>query len=101
MEQVLANNLFPVYLSLQAIHKDKAFLQKRSVITLAPHLSTAVFSSLFCLIAVNPTSLSDEVSTPSSTPSFHALSMSTHDFKVVGGRYVLCSWPIIAGYWLL
>lgn len=38
MEQPLANNLFPVYLSLQAIHKDKAFLQKRSeVITLTPH----------------------------------------------------------------
>lgn len=31
MEQELANSLFPVYLSLQAIHKDKAFLQKRSV----------------------------------------------------------------------
>uniref|UniRef100_A0A3Q3VX94 Uncharacterized protein n=1 Tax=Mola mola TaxID=94237 RepID=A0A3Q3VX94_MOLML len=28
MEQTLANNLFTVYLSLQAIHKDKAFLQK-------------------------------------------------------------------------
>uniref|UniRef100_A0A3B4WEI8 Unc-13 homolog D n=1 Tax=Seriola lalandi dorsalis TaxID=1841481 RepID=A0A3B4WEI8_SERLL len=28
MEQPLANSLFPVYLSLQAIHKDKAFLQK-------------------------------------------------------------------------
>lgn len=33
MEQGLANSLFSVYLSLQAIHKDKAFLQKRSVIT--------------------------------------------------------------------
>lgn len=33
MEQELANSLFPVYLSLQVIHKDKAFLQKRSVIT--------------------------------------------------------------------
>lgn len=33
MEQELANSLFPVYLSLQTIHKDKAFLQKRSVIT--------------------------------------------------------------------
>lgn len=30
MERTLANSLFPVYLSLQAIHKDKAFLQKRS-----------------------------------------------------------------------
>ncbi|XP_010890199.1 protein unc-13 homolog D [Esox lucius] len=29
MEQSLANSLFPLYLSLQAIHKDKAFLQKR------------------------------------------------------------------------
>lgn len=29
MERTLANSLFPVYLSLQAIHKDKAFLQKR------------------------------------------------------------------------
>uniref|UniRef100_A0A8C7M723 Unc-13 homolog D n=1 Tax=Oncorhynchus kisutch TaxID=8019 RepID=A0A8C7M723_ONCKI len=28
MEQSLANGLFPLYLSLQAIHKDKAFLQK-------------------------------------------------------------------------
>uniref|UniRef100_A0A3B4BB66 Uncharacterized protein n=1 Tax=Periophthalmus magnuspinnatus TaxID=409849 RepID=A0A3B4BB66_9GOBI len=28
MEQPLANSLFPVYLSLQKIHKDKAFLQK-------------------------------------------------------------------------
>lgn len=34
MEQALANSLFPVYLSLQAIHKDKAFLQKRLVIIL-------------------------------------------------------------------
>ncbi|XP_070975559.1 protein unc-13 homolog D-like isoform X1 [Oncorhynchus clarkii lewisi] len=29
MEQNLANSLFPLYLSLQVIHKDKAFLQKR------------------------------------------------------------------------
>uniref|UniRef100_A0A8B9HAI4 Unc-13 homolog D (C. elegans) n=1 Tax=Astyanax mexicanus TaxID=7994 RepID=A0A8B9HAI4_ASTMX len=29
MDQSLANSLFPVYLSLQVIHKDKAFLQKR------------------------------------------------------------------------
>ncbi|KAL7869518.1 hypothetical protein AOLI_G00135060 [Acnodon oligacanthus] len=29
MDQSLANSLFPVYLSLQAIHKDKAYLQKR------------------------------------------------------------------------
>ncbi|KAK6301817.1 hypothetical protein J4Q44_G00278700 [Coregonus suidteri] len=29
MEQSLANSLFPLYLSLQVIHKDKAFLQKR------------------------------------------------------------------------
>ncbi|KAM4623513.1 protein unc-13 homolog D [Polymixia lowei] len=29
MDQVLANSLFPLYLSLQNIHKDKAFLQKR------------------------------------------------------------------------
>ncbi|XP_016424852.1 protein unc-13 homolog D-like [Sinocyclocheilus rhinocerous] len=29
MDQPLANGLFPVYLNLQAIHKDKAFLQKR------------------------------------------------------------------------
>lgn len=36
MEQKLANSLFPVYLSLQAIYKDKAFLQKRSeIITLS------------------------------------------------------------------
>lgn len=36
MEQQLANSLFPVYLSLQAIYKDKAFLQKRSeIITLS------------------------------------------------------------------
>lgn len=34
MEQALANSLFPVYLSLQAIHKDKAFLQKRLVVAL-------------------------------------------------------------------
>lgn len=34
MEQELANSLFPVYLSLQAIHKDKAFLQKRGVLEL-------------------------------------------------------------------
>ncbi|XP_063075587.1 protein unc-13 homolog D [Engraulis encrasicolus] len=30
MEASLANALFPVYLSLQEIHKDKAFLQKRN-----------------------------------------------------------------------
>ena len=36
MEQALANSLFPVYLSLQAIHKDKAFLQKRSDFMFAP-----------------------------------------------------------------
>ncbi|XP_062388369.1 protein unc-13 homolog D [Sardina pilchardus] len=30
MEQSLANTLFPVYLSLQAIHKEKAYLQKRT-----------------------------------------------------------------------
>uniref|UniRef100_A0A9J7YTR2 Unc-13 homolog D (C. elegans) n=1 Tax=Cyprinus carpio carpio TaxID=630221 RepID=A0A9J7YTR2_CYPCA len=29
IDQPLANALFPVYLTLQAIHKDKAFLQKR------------------------------------------------------------------------
>uniref|UniRef100_A0A4W5R3S5 Unc-13 homolog D n=1 Tax=Hucho hucho TaxID=62062 RepID=A0A4W5R3S5_9TELE len=29
MEQSLANSLFPLYLNLQVIHKDKAFLQKR------------------------------------------------------------------------
>ncbi|KAF4084812.1 hypothetical protein AMELA_G00110300 [Ameiurus melas] len=29
MDQSLANSLFPVYLCLQAIHKDKAYLQKR------------------------------------------------------------------------
>lgn len=46
MEQPLANSLFPVYLSLQAIHKDKAFLQKRSVVILAPD-STAVIPNLF------------------------------------------------------
>lgn len=40
MEQELANSLFPVYLSLQVIHKDKAFLQKRSVIT--QHKSTGL-----------------------------------------------------------
>lgn len=40
MEQELANSLFPVYLSLQVIHKDKAFLQKRSVIT--QHKSTSL-----------------------------------------------------------
>ncbi|XP_038591376.1 protein unc-13 homolog D [Micropterus salmoides] len=34
MEQALANSLFPVYLSLQAIHKDKAFLQKRGLLEL-------------------------------------------------------------------
>ncbi|XP_026171952.1 protein unc-13 homolog D [Mastacembelus armatus] len=34
MEQSLANSLFPVYLSLQAIHKDKAFLQKRGLLEL-------------------------------------------------------------------
>ncbi|XP_031609178.1 protein unc-13 homolog D [Oreochromis aureus] len=34
MEQQLANSLFPVYLSLQAIYKDKAFLQKRGVLEL-------------------------------------------------------------------
>ncbi|XP_062234924.1 protein unc-13 homolog D [Platichthys flesus] len=34
MEQPLANSLFPLYLSLQAIHKDKAFLQKRGILEL-------------------------------------------------------------------
>ncbi|XP_032357999.1 protein unc-13 homolog D isoform X1 [Etheostoma spectabile] len=34
MEQALANSLFPVYLSLQAIHKDKAYLQKRGSLQL-------------------------------------------------------------------
>ncbi|XP_034052666.1 protein unc-13 homolog D [Gymnodraco acuticeps] len=34
MEQTLANNLFPVYLSLQSIQQDKAFLQKRGVLEL-------------------------------------------------------------------
>uniref|UniRef100_A0A667ZQK3 Unc-13 homolog D n=1 Tax=Myripristis murdjan TaxID=586833 RepID=A0A667ZQK3_9TELE len=34
MEQPLANSLFPLYLSLQAIHKDKAFLQKRGLLEL-------------------------------------------------------------------
>ncbi|KAK1881404.1 Protein unc-13 like D [Dissostichus eleginoides] len=34
MEQTLANNLFPVYLSLQNIQQDKAFLQKRGVLEL-------------------------------------------------------------------
>ncbi|KAG7232861.1 hypothetical protein INR49_008029 [Caranx melampygus] len=35
MEQPLANSLFSVYLSLQAIHKDKAFLQKRGLLELS------------------------------------------------------------------
>lgn len=39
MEQKLANSLFPVYLSLQAIYKDKAFLQKRSEIITLDDLS--------------------------------------------------------------
>ncbi|XP_070707501.1 protein unc-13 homolog D [Pempheris klunzingeri] len=34
MEQPLAKSLFPVYLSLQAIHKDKAFLQRRGFLEL-------------------------------------------------------------------
>ncbi|MEQ2272570.1 hypothetical protein XENORESO_000765 [Xenotaenia resolanae] len=34
MELNLAKSLFPVYLSLQAIHKDKAFLQKRGLLQL-------------------------------------------------------------------
>ncbi|KAM8836606.1 protein unc-13 homolog D-like isoform 2-T2 [Spinachia spinachia] len=34
MEQAVANALFPVYLSLQAIHKDKAFLQTRGSLEL-------------------------------------------------------------------
>nr|XP_040033479.1 protein unc-13 homolog D [Gasterosteus aculeatus aculeatus] len=34
MEQALANTLFPVYLSLQAIHKDKAFLKTRGSLEL-------------------------------------------------------------------
>ncbi|XP_071763861.1 protein unc-13 homolog D [Centroberyx gerrardi] len=34
MEQPLANSLFPLYLSLQAIHKEKAFLQKRGLLEL-------------------------------------------------------------------
>ncbi|XP_076024017.1 protein unc-13 homolog D [Genypterus blacodes] len=34
MEQHVANSLFPVYLSLQSIRKDKAFLQKRGVLEL-------------------------------------------------------------------
>ncbi|XP_072229595.1 protein unc-13 homolog D [Leuresthes tenuis] len=34
MEQHLAKSLFPIYLSLQAIHKDKAFLQKRGLLEL-------------------------------------------------------------------
>lgn len=45
MEQELANSLFPVYLSLQAIHKDKAFLQKRSVIT--QHKSTGLGTGFY------------------------------------------------------
>ncbi|KAM9837405.1 protein unc-13 homolog D [Aulostomus maculatus] len=34
MEQPVAKSLFPVYVSLQAIHKNKAFLQKRGVLEL-------------------------------------------------------------------
>uniref|UniRef100_A0A3B3WM14 Unc-13 homolog D (C. elegans) n=1 Tax=Poecilia mexicana TaxID=48701 RepID=A0A3B3WM14_9TELE len=34
MELNLSKSLFPVYLSLQAIHKDKAFLQKRGLLQL-------------------------------------------------------------------
>ncbi|KAM9716012.1 protein unc-13 homolog D isoform 1-T1 [Menidia menidia] len=34
MEQHLAKSLFPIYMSLQAIHKDKAFLQKRGLLKL-------------------------------------------------------------------
>ncbi|XP_058477228.1 protein unc-13 homolog D [Solea solea] len=34
MEQHLANSLFSVYLNLQAIHKEKAFLQKRGLLEL-------------------------------------------------------------------
>ncbi|XP_051968495.1 protein unc-13 homolog D [Xyrauchen texanus] len=32
MDQLLANSLFPVYLTLQAIHKDKTCLQKRGML---------------------------------------------------------------------
>ncbi|XP_076855477.1 protein unc-13 homolog D [Brachyhypopomus gauderio] len=42
MDQSLANGLFPVYLSLQAIHKDKAYLQKR-----AKHLQLTSFQEDF------------------------------------------------------
>ncbi|XP_051926412.1 protein unc-13 homolog D isoform X2 [Hippocampus zosterae] len=34
IDQSLANSLFPVYLNLQAIRKDKAFLQKRGLLKL-------------------------------------------------------------------
>ncbi|XP_029977262.1 protein unc-13 homolog D [Sphaeramia orbicularis] len=34
MDKPLAKSLFPVYLSLQSIHKDKAFLQKRGLLEL-------------------------------------------------------------------
>ncbi|XP_049615716.1 protein unc-13 homolog D isoform X1 [Syngnathus scovelli] len=34
IDQSLANSLFPLYLSLQAIHKEKAFLQKRGLLKL-------------------------------------------------------------------
>ncbi|KAM6897701.1 protein unc-13 homolog D [Xenentodon cancila] len=34
MDQNLSKSLFPVYLTLQAIHKDKAFLQKRRLLEL-------------------------------------------------------------------
>ncbi|XP_054592460.2 protein unc-13 homolog D isoform X2 [Nothobranchius furzeri] len=35
MEQNLAKSLFPIYLSLQTIHKDKAFLQRRGFLQLS------------------------------------------------------------------
>ncbi|KAF7643234.1 hypothetical protein LDENG_00242980, partial [Lucifuga dentata] len=34
MDQPLANSLFPLYLSLQTIHKNKAFLQRRGILQL-------------------------------------------------------------------
>ncbi|KAI2658302.1 hypothetical protein H4Q32_016340 [Labeo rohita] len=42
MDQPLANSLFPVYLTLQAIHKDKAFLQKRDAL---PYWLNKAFST--------------------------------------------------------
>ncbi|KTG34521.1 hypothetical protein cypCar_00003389 [Cyprinus carpio] len=90
MDQALANSLFPVYLTLQAIHKDKAFLQKRSLQPLQTggvpikHSSSAVDIAA-CLHPV--AQLWEQLSWPDPEEAFMLMVKLTEDVCKIASTY--------------